>query len=82
MASNTYQFMDFRWAFVSQTLVPTSSYQYNHEKIFLRDSEIIDFGGLEGPGGPRNPSKRWGAKPPAFWSGLRGPKGPPDPKNR
>ncbi len=32
----------------------------NHEKLFFLDTEIIDFGGLDGPGGPggpRNPSK-------------------------
>ncbi len=39
----------------------------NHENLFFRDPEIIDFGSLGGPGGPRNHSKRRGAKRPAFW---------------
>ncbi len=32
-------------------------------------------------GGPGDPSKRWGAKPPTFGKGLRGPRGRPDPQN-
>ena len=31
------------------------------------------FWGLSCPGGPGNPSKRWGAKHPIFWKGFRGP---------
>ena len=37
------------------------------EVFFIRPKsgpEMIDFWGLAGPGGPGNPSKRWGAKPP------------------
>ena len=32
---------------------PTSD-QYNHGKFIFRHPSIIDFGGLDGPGGPRN----------------------------
>ena len=35
------------------------------------DPEIVDLGGLGGPGGPKNHSKRWGAKPPTFWTYIR-----------
>ncbi len=35
------------------------------------------FWGLGGPGGPRNHSRRWGAKPPTFWNGFGG---RPDPQ--
>ncbi len=42
-------------------------------RININNPAIIDFGSLDGPGGPRNHSKRWGAKCPAFWSGFRGP---------
>jgi hypothetical protein len=31
---------------------------------FLGRPDIADFGGLGGPGGPENHSRRWGAKPP------------------
>ncbi len=37
-------------------LTPTS-YEYDYEKLFFQDPEIIDFWGLGGPGGPRNHSK-------------------------
>ncbi len=63
------------------TLTPTL-YQYNHENLFFRDTEIIDFWGLDGPGGARNHSRRRGASHPTFWSGLWGPRGRPDPQNR
>ena len=43
---------------------------------------MADFWGLAGTGGPGNPFKRWGAKPPTFWRGLPGPWGLPDSKNR
>jgi len=32
--------------------------------------EIVDYGGLGGPGRPGNLPKRWGAKPPTFLEGL------------
>jgi hypothetical protein len=48
---------------------------------FSRDLEIIDFCGLGGPGGPRNHSKKWGAKPPTFWKGFWSRRGRPDPNN-
>ncbi len=60
--------------------VTPTSYQHNHENLFFRDPEIIDFGGLDGPGGPRKHSKRRGASRPAFWSCFWGPRGCPDPK--
>jgi hypothetical protein len=44
--------------------------------------EIVDFWGLGDPGGPKNHSERWGAKPPIFWHGFGGRRGRPDPKNR
>ncbi len=37
---------------------------------FLGRPEIVDFWGLGGPGGTKNHSKRWRAKPPTFWNGL------------
>ncbi len=39
-------------------LTPTS-YQYNHENLFLRDPEIIKFWGLDGPGRRPNPKNIW-----------------------
>ena len=39
-----------------------------------RQSFILGSGG---PGGPGDPCKTWGAKPPTFWKALRGPRGPP-----
>ena len=48
---------------------------------FLGRPEIVDFGGLGGPGSPKNHSRRWGAKPPTFWNGLWGRWGRPNPKN-
>jgi hypothetical protein len=42
--------------------------------------EIIDFWGLDGPGGPKNHARRWGASPPTFWNDLWGRRGRPDPK--
>ena len=33
----------------------------------IRYPEIIDFGGLDGPGGPRNHFKRRGTSRPAGW---------------
>ncbi len=44
--------------------------------------EIVYFGGLGGPGGPKNPPRRWGASTPTFWNGFWGPPGPPRPQNR
>ncbi len=38
-------------------LTPTS-YEYNHEELFFREPEIIDFGGLEGPRGRPDPKNR------------------------
>ena len=40
---------------------------------------MVDFGSLAGPGGPGDPFKRWGAKPPHL---LEGSPGSPGPKNR
>ncbi len=48
----------------------------------IRDLDMIDFGSLAGPGGPRDPSKRWGVSPPTSWKGLPGPRGRPDLQNR
>jgi hypothetical protein len=46
---------------------------------FLGRPEIVDVGGLGGPGGPKQHSERWGASPPIFWIGVLGPPGPPRP---
>ncbi len=43
-----------------KVITPTS-YHYNHENVVFREPEIIDLGGLDGLGGPRNHSKRQGA---------------------
>ncbi len=40
-------------------------------------AEIVDVQNLGGPGGPKNNSKRVGAKPSTFWNGFWGPPGPP-----
>ncbi len=40
------------------------------------------FGGLGGPGSPKNQSRRWGAKSPTFWQGCWGSRGRPEPKGR
>ncbi len=44
-------------------------------------SGIGHFGGLGGPGGSGDPSKRWRASPPTICKGLPGPRGRPDPRN-
>jgi len=36
---------------------------------FVHRPEIVDFGGLAGPGRPGNLPKRWGAKSPTFLEG-------------
>ena len=38
--------------------------------------------GLGGPGGPKNHSRRWGAKPSTFWHGFLGRRGRPDAQDR
>ena len=48
---------------------------------FVKDQEICQFGGLGGPGGLGNPSKRCGASPRTFSKGFPGPRGRPDPQN-
>jgi hypothetical protein len=37
--------------------------------------EIVQVGGLGGPGGPEYPLERWGVKPPTLVKGLSGPGG-------
>ena len=44
--------------------------------------EIVDFGGLGGPGRPGNLPKRWGASPPTFLEGFPAARGRPDLQNR
>ncbi len=48
--------------------------------IFVGWPEVIDFGGLGGPGGSGEPFEWKGAKPPTFWEGRPTPPGRPDPK--
>jgi hypothetical protein len=43
---------------------------------------VFGPGCLGGSGGPKNHSKRCGAKPPTFWNGFWGRRGRPDPRNR
>ena len=48
---------------------------------FLRVGSWFFLGGLGGPRGPGDPSKRWGRGPPAQRNGHRGTRGRPDPQN-
>jgi hypothetical protein len=63
------------------TVTPTS-YQYHHENISSGTQTSSIWGGLDGPGSPRNHSKRWGTLRPAVWNGFWEPRGRPDPKNK
>ena len=44
--------------------------------------EIVDLGGLGGPGRPGNLPKKWGASPPTFLEGIPSARGRPDHQNR
>ena len=52
----------------------------NHENLVFRDPEIIDFGGLDGPGCSRNHSRRRGPSHPTFSKGFPSCRGRRDPQ--
>jgi len=58
-----------------------SIYPWVFNTCFFDRPEIVDFGGLGGPGRPGNLPKGWGAKPPTFLEGFQAARGRPDPKN-
>ncbi len=47
-------------------ITPTSYYRYNHENLLFRDPEIIDLGGLDGPGAPETTPKGGTLRAPPF----------------
>ncbi len=46
--------------------VNPTSYQYFHENLFFMDPAIIDFGGLDGPGGPETTPNGGALRAPPF----------------
>ncbi len=42
---------------MSRVSIAPTSYSYKHENLFFLDPEIIDVGGLDGPGAPETTLK-------------------------
>ena len=69
---------------VSREKVPggLTEHQGRRNQASPTGPEIVDFGGLGGPGRPGNLPERWGASPPTFLEGFRAAGGRPDPQNQ